>query len=95
MLSRADLISPYIGQTSIKTCQILESFGIAPIFITEAHNLCLNKEDIFGLQCLETIHHFMLLHSNTLYFVGNKSLIQEMLLAWQPALLDMVMITES
>ena len=54
--SRADLIAGYLGQTAMKTKQLIESCLGGVLFIDEAYSLGNNeKRDSFAKECIDTI----------------------------------------
>ena len=66
VVSRADLVAGYLGQTAIKTKKILkESLG-GVLFVDEAYSLGI-KDDSYSKECIDTINHF--LSENTRNFI--------------------------
>ena len=58
-VTRADLIAGYLGQTAIKTKEVVNSAIGGVLFIDEAYALG-NKEkrDIFAKECIDTFAHY-------------------------------------
>jgi SpoVK/Ycf46/Vps4 family AAA+-type ATPase len=66
VVSRADLVAGYLGQTAIKTKKILkESLG-GVLFVDEAYSLGTN-DDSYSKECIDTINQF--LSENTRNFI--------------------------
>ena len=57
--SRADLVAEYVGQTAIKTRQVLERARGGVLFIDEAYSLDSASEQDFGLEAIGEILKFM------------------------------------
>lgn len=58
-VNRGDLVGGYLGQTAIKTREVLESALGGVLFIDEAYSLYKNQQDSFGLEAIEEILKFM------------------------------------
>ncbi len=54
-VSRADLVAAYVGQTSIKTKEVIEKAIGGVLFIDEAYSLIQNSEDFFGIEAVDTL----------------------------------------
>lgn len=58
-VSRSDLVAGFIGQTAIKTQEVLASALGKVLFIDEAYNLKKDSSVDFGQECIDTILKFM------------------------------------
>ena len=58
-VTRAQLVAPYVGQTSLKTTARLEEALDGVLFIDEAYQLNQGEQDSFGREALETLLTFM------------------------------------
>jgi SpoVK/Ycf46/Vps4 family AAA+-type ATPase len=70
VVSRADLVAGYVGQTAIKTLKVLNSSKGGVLFIDEAYSLGVGEDEnksSFGKECIDTINKF--LSENTSDFV--------------------------
>jgi SpoVK/Ycf46/Vps4 family AAA+-type ATPase len=70
VVSRADLIAGYVGQTAIKTQKVLQSSKGGVLFIDEAYSLGVGEDETknsFGKECIDTINKF--LSENTSDFI--------------------------
>lgn len=54
-VSRANLVAGYVGQTSIKTKEVIEKAIGGVLFIDEAYSLIQNPEDSFGIEAVDTL----------------------------------------
>lgn len=54
-VSRSDLVAGYVGQTSIKTKEVIEKAKGGILFIDEAYSLVQNPEDTFGIEAIDTL----------------------------------------
>jgi SpoVK/Ycf46/Vps4 family AAA+-type ATPase len=75
-VSRADLVGGYLGQTAIKTKEVLEEALGGVLFLDEAYMLTpggdqgADDEDIFGQEALDTILAFMENHRDNLLVIA-------------------------
>jgi len=70
VVSRADLVAGYVGQTAIKTLKVLNSSKGGVLFIDEAYSLGVGEDESrnsFGKECIDTINKF--LSENTSDFI--------------------------
>lgn len=54
-VERKDLVAGYVGQTALKTGQILENAKGGVLFIDEAYSLAQNERDWFGAEAIATL----------------------------------------
>lgn len=54
-VTRADLVAAYVGQTALKTRQVIEASLGGILFIDEAYALYRGKEDSFGLEAIDML----------------------------------------
>lgn len=54
-VSRADLVGKYVGHTAPLTNQVIQSAIGGVLFIDEAYSLYRGKDDIFGLEAIDTL----------------------------------------
>lgn len=54
-VTRSDLVGQYVGQTAIKTADVIRSAVGGVLFIDEAYSLCRYKNDIYGLEAIDTL----------------------------------------
>jgi len=52
---RSQLVAGYLGQTAIKTNQLIDSAMGGVLFIDEAYSLCSGDQDTFGKEALDTL----------------------------------------
>ena len=70
VVSRADLIAGYVGQTALKTMKVLNQAKGGVLFIDEAYSLGVGEDESkssFGKECIDTINKF--LSENTSDFI--------------------------
>ncbi len=54
-VTRADLVGKYVGHTAPLTTQVIQSAIGGVLFIDEAYSLYRGKDDVFGLECIDTL----------------------------------------
>ncbi len=54
-VSRSDMIGQYVGHTAKLTSKIIDSATGGVLFIDEAYSLCRGKNDIFGIEAIDTL----------------------------------------
>jgi replication-associated recombination protein RarA len=62
IVSRADFVSEYLGQTAIKTNNLLKENIGKVLFIDEAYSLYEGREDPYGIEALTTLNKFLSEH---------------------------------
>ena len=67
--SRSDLVGQYIGDTAIKTREVLESALGGVLFIDEAYTLAVGGEKDFGLEAINEILSFMENHRSNIVII--------------------------
>lgn len=58
-VSRVDLVGEYIGQSAPRTSAVLEKARGGILFIDEAYNLKIDKNDTLGQECINTLIKYM------------------------------------
>ncbi|MDX1956963.1 MAG: AAA family ATPase [Leptospiraceae bacterium] len=58
-VSRVDLVGEYIGQSAPRTAAIIEKARGGILFIDEAYNLKIDKNDSLGQECINTLIKYM------------------------------------
>lgn len=88
VVSREDFVAGYLGQTAIKTLNLLEESRNKVLFIDESYSLMLSHNDSFGLEALTTLNKFMSEFPNDviIIFAGYKDMMQESIFKAQPGL---------
>lgn len=91
--SRENLIAGYLGQTALKTMELLESCRGGVLFIDEAYSLFTGDRDSYGMECLTTLNKFISEHPKEIIviFGGYKDLLEETIFKAQPGLKRRVM----
>lgn len=54
-VTRADLVGQYAGHTAVKTTDVIRGAIGGVLFIDEAYSLCRDKNDVFGLEAIDTL----------------------------------------
>lgn len=86
---RSDLIGQHLGETSIKTSQVLEDAYGGILFIDEAYSLGNEeKRDIFSKECIDTINQSMTENKNyfMLIIAGYKQSLLDCFFNYNPGL---------
>lgn len=80
-VSRSDLVAGYVGQTAIKTQEVLKSALGGVLFIDEAYTLSNSNEDRFGKEAIDEILKFMEDHRRdiVIIFAGYTKEMEEFL----------------
>jgi hypothetical protein len=88
VVSRVDMVGPYVGSTAIKTTKLLEESLGKVLFIDEAYSILQSPEDSFGMEALTTLNLFLSNHPNEILviFAGYKDLLESGPFAAQPGL---------
>ena len=88
IVSRADFVAEYLGQTSIKTLALLKENIGKVIFIDEAYSLMTSKNDSFGMEAITVLNQWMSEHSHEsiIVFAGYKDLLDKNIFQQQPGL---------
>lgn len=74
-VSRRDFIGDYLGQTAVKTKQLL--FENSYLIVEDAHLLCVDfKSDHYGFEALDTINRYAKKFNTKIVFKGDYSHIQ-------------------
>lgn len=88
IISRDDLVSGYLGQTAIKTREILTKSIGKVLFIDEAYSIVTSNHDPYGTEALNTINLFLSQHPGKVIVImaGYKKLMMDRLFSSQPGL---------
>lgn len=88
IINRSDLVAEYLGQTAIKTLNLLQQNVGKVVFIDEAYSLVTSDRDSFGMESLTIINQFMSEHPNeiVIIFSGYKDLLEKTIFEKQPGL---------
>lgn len=80
-VSRSDLVAGYVGQTAIKTQEVLKSALGGVLFIDEAYTLSNSNEDRFGKEAIDESLKFMEVHRRdiVIIFAGYTKEMEEFL----------------
>ena len=54
-VSRVDLVAQYVGQTAIKTTEVIDKAMGGVLFIDEAYSLCRGSNDNYGIEAVDTL----------------------------------------
>lgn len=84
----ADFIAGYVGQTTIKTREILEKNRNKVIIIDEAYGFATSKDNWFGKEALIEINNYMSEYPDEYMFIfcGYKDLIEKNIMELQPGI---------
>ena len=87
-VTRADLISGYLGQTALKTRDVIKDCLGGVLFIDEAYALGNNeKRDSFSKECIDTINQNLTENKETIVFIaGYKDQLNESFFSYNPGL---------
>lgn len=93
--SRESFVAGYLGQTALKTLDLLESCRGGVLFIDEAYSLFHGERDSYGMECLTTLNKFLSEHPKEIIIIfgGYKDLLEETIYKAQPGLKRRVMWT--
>jgi len=88
IVSRKDFVAEYVGQTAIKTKNLLEANKGKVLFIDEAYSLLNDGRDPFGHEALSTLNLHLSQNpdSTVVIFAGYKNLLQKGIFSAQPGL---------
>lgn len=88
VVTREDFVAGYVGQTAIKTRQLLESNRGKVLFIDEAYALINSDNDSFGFEALTVLNSFMSENPKEIIviFGGYKDLMDRTIFLAQPGL---------
>ena len=88
IVSRNDFVSGYLGQTAIKTKELLNKNLGKVLFIDEAYSLMNDEPDPYGMEAITTLNLFMSENPNkiVIIFAGYKDLLQNGIFKNQPGL---------
>jgi DNA polymerase III delta prime subunit len=88
IVSRSDFVSEYLGQTAIKTNNLLRENIGKVLLIDEAYSLYEGRNDMYGMEALTALNKFLSEHPRDIIviFAGYKELMQETIFKVQPGL---------
>ena len=88
IVSRPDFVAEYLGQTAIKTLELLKSSLGKVLFIDEAYSLVNSDRDSYGMEALTVINQFMTEHPHDIIIIlaGYKDMIEKNIFETQPGL---------
>ena len=58
-VTRGDLVGRYVGETAQKTSEVIERAVGGVLFIDEAYSLARGKEDVYGVEAVDTLVKYM------------------------------------
>ena len=88
VVSRPDFVAEYLGQTAIKTLDLLKNNLGKVLFIDEAYSLINSDRDSYGMEALTVLNQFMSEHPHeiVIIFAGYKDLLERTVFERQPGL---------
>lgn len=88
IVSRPDFVAEYLGQTAIKTLDLLKSNIGKVLFIDEAYSLINSERDSYGMEALTVLNQFMSEHPYDIVVIlaGYKDLLEKTVFEKQPGL---------
>ena len=99
VVSRADFVAGFLGQTALKTLELLNSARGKVLCIDEAYSLYNGSDgnDSFGMEALTTLNKFLSEHPDEIIvnFIGYQDLLDKTIFAVQPGLKSRCMFTLS
>lgn len=88
IVSRSEFVSEYLGQTAIKTLNLLKENMGKVLFIDEAYSLYEGKDDPYGMEALTTLNKFLSEHPRDIIviFAGYKDMMKNTIFKVQQGL---------
>jgi len=88
VVSRPDFVAGYLGQSAIKTMELLNDSIGKVLFIDEAYSLIHDEKDSFGMEVLTVINLFMsqFPYDLVIIFGGYRDLLEQTIFKFQPGL---------